>query len=455
MIYSTQTLFLGTFIFLSTLSASRNLQEIAKEVHPLFLTAHWGMHVVDLENRQMLYTHNAAQLFVPASVTKLFTTAAALEVLGPSHLFHTRVKASALPDNEGIIRGNIYLAGGGDPSLTSQGLNDLAARVHEAGVRTILGEVLVDDSLFEGSSLPTHAEWEDLPFSYAAEISSLTVNSNCVEITVSPDPENGNVKIEQDVPYCLLTHQVKVDPTIQKPHLKITRDLADNVIKVSGDVPVDFAPIKASVTVHRPHEMARMIFLKALRDRGVVIQNAPSEACGHLYEIASISSPPVHSIIQRINKFSDNLFASLLLVHANAQIQSDALKYILNQSSIPTNQCALHDGSGLSRHNSISPEQTTRFLAYMHDGVYKHEFLESLASPGAKGSLEGRLTDRVIKAKTGGMSGVSNLAGYLYRKNKSPLAFAIFINHSLWSNKETSAALDGLLRQIFIDNKFN
>ena len=145
------------------LLAEDTIESVAKDIHPLFLSSHWGVHVIDSDNKQVLYTHNGSQLFIPASVTKLFSTAAALEILGPSHLFYTHVKASVLPDKEGVIKGNLYLVGGGDPSLTSEGLHELAKRVYNAGIRTILGKVIIDDALFNGCSLPIHGEWEDLP----------------------------------------------------------------------------------------------------------------------------------------------------------------------------------------------------------------------------------------------------------------------------------------------------
>ncbi len=431
-----------------------NLESMAKEIHPLFSSSHWGMHVVDSDTKQVLYTHNASQLFIPASVAKLFTTAAALEILGPSHLFYTRVKASVLPGKDGVVEGKLYLVGGGDPSLTSEGLYELAKRVHEAGVRKIFGEVIVDDTLFDGCSLPIHGEWEDLPLDYSAEESSLSVNDNSVEVTIWPNPAGtglANVQIKQEVPYCQLINQVITDEKTQRPKLVITRGLSDNVIEVTGVISSKSAPIKRGMAVHHPHEFAKMIFLKALQDNGITIVKSVStnqDKNMELHEIASISSASLVSIINKTNKQSDNLSANLLLKYTNRI--TPAIKLLLDNVSIPSNECLLCDGSGLSRHSLVTPKQTVRLLEYMNDGPYKSEFADSLACAGGPGSLETRFPEDlfpgwIVRAKTGSMSGMSNLAGMIHLPDGRQLIFSVFINSSLWSFKETSEALDRLL----------
>lgn len=416
----------------------------AEEPHPLLSSSHWGAYVIDADSEEEVYSHNASQLFIPASITKLFTTAVALEVLGPSHLFYTQVKASALPDEDGLLRGNLYLVGGGDPSLTSEGLRELARRVSEAGVRTVFGKILIDDSLFNGTSLPIHGEWEDLSEEYSAEENALSVNDNSVRVVVASNSEKiATIVIEQDVPYCQLVNKVTVDQKIQKPSLTICRGLTDNVITVTGAISTDATLIKRKIAVHHPQEFAKEIFIKALEERGVLIENSESSASQEqLYEIARLPSVPLLLIVNRINKESHNLSANLLF-------KATKTASFLSRAS----DSLLYDGAGLSRHNLITPIQTVALLAYMDKSCYNLQFLESLPSAGSVGTLAKRFSQEqfpgvVVRAKTGSMSGISNLAGFIELPCGRRRIFAIFINNSLWSGKETAKALDELLIQI-------
>jgi len=443
-----------------------DLEATARGIHPLFSSAHWGMHVIDADSKQVLYTHNASRLFVPASVAKLFTTAAALEVLGPSHRFHTRVRAAAVPDHAGVVKGDFYLVGGGDPSLTSEGLRELAKRAYEAGVRTVCGDVIVDDTLFDGCSLPTHGQWEDLPLDWAAEESALSVNGNSVEVVVAPNSAGvglAQVRIKQDVPYCQLVNRVMTDRNITEPALAITRGLTDNVIEVQGVIPAESIPINTKIAVHHPQEYAKAIFLKALQDSGIVVTKASHpDIMGDLHEVAAVSSAPLLSIIHEINTHSLNLSANLLLKYTNKQVSasaagghgaSSAITSLLHGASIPPGGCLLCDGSGLSRHNLVTPEQTVKLLEYMGDGPYQSAFADSLARPGADGTLATRFAPGLfpgmaVKAKTGELSGVSSLAGFVHLDDGRRLIFAVFINCSLRPEEETADALDRLLRHV-------
>lgn len=417
------------------------------ENHPLFSSAHWGMHLIDAESKEVLYSHNASQLFVPASVSKLFTSANALVTLGPSYRFDTVVKTSACQDPQGNIPGDVYLVGGLDPTLNSQGLKELAQQLRDRGITCIHGKVFADDCLCNGSSLPVHTEWEDLTYYYAAEQSALTINDNIVKLVMTPNLSGEGpaiVTIEQDVPYCTVINELETADPATPASISITRGLSNNAFTVSGTIPAQCSPIQQNVAIHEPQEYARLIFVKALQTCGINILEKEFQECSNQISIlGSISSPPISTIIELVNKVSNNLTSDLLL--KSVQVTFEHLMKLLN---IEAREYAIYDGSGLSRHNLISPKHTVRLLEFMLDSPFRDAFMQSLPIAGVDGTLEKRFKalpqNIIIKAKTGSMSGISNLAGYVETPNRR-LIFAIFFNNSLWSNSETSSLLDALL----------
>lgn len=448
-------IFSGLFLFSTLLATEQTpIKTIAQDLHPLFASAHWGVHVIDAKTQEVLYTHRASDLFIPASVTKLFTTSAALEALSPSYLFYTRIKAVHLPDSEGLLKGNLYLVGGGDPSLTSEGLQDLAKRVYAAGVRVISGAVVVDDALFD-AALPIHAEYEDLAYDYAAQECALTINHNCATLTLLPNPEGQGFAIitaEQDCADIAIINAVITDKAALKPKITLTRN-ADQTLTVQGLLPFTCTSTTRKVAVLEPQEYARRIFVRALQDQGIAINHAHDDEAGHnepLNELACLSSAPLLTILKSINQDSDNLAANMLLKTATMS----ALDALLQRVGIPKNALLLCDGSGLSRHNSMSPKQAVKLLSYMQTSDYRDAFQHSLAGGGMPGSLQKRFHKEPFKpgcilGKTGFMSGISNLAGFMELQNGRTLIFALFINHSLWSPPETAEALDKLVQYIF------
>lgn len=414
----------------------------------MFSTAHWGACIINCKTQEVI-AHNESQLFVPASVTKLFTAAAALQSLGPTHTFDTIVKTTTPADREGKVYGNIYLIGGGDPTLTSKQLQNLAQKVYEKGVRTIYGKLVIDTSYFKGNSLPLHAEWEDLGTDYGSEISALSVNDNIIDLTVIPNPKGegkAEIGLNQEVPICELTNKVETSSEAKTASIQCCRGIQNNCVELKGVIPASGAPVTTSFSVHQPEEYARKIFLKALTDKGIRffdVRYKIDAATSH--EIARNTSIPLSEILKKMNKYSHNLTAEML-ARSN---QPKAVENLMGFIDVKSGEFFVHDGSGLSRHNLVSPLQTCKFLEYMKNSPYSGAFRDSLAIAGLEGTLSKRFTGIkpgvVIRAKSGSMSGIANLVGYVELPNSEELVFAIFINNSKLSGKETAEALDNLL----------
>lgn len=423
--------------------------------HPLFSSSHWGMHIIDAKSKKVLYSYNSARLFIPASITKLVTAASALEILSPSYTFTTIIKSSAPPDGEGVINGNLYLVGGGDPTLNTQVLKELAVRVYDKGVRSISGKLIADDSLFDGVSLPEHGEWQDLAMSFASEQSALSINDNVVMLEIHPNSSGrglADIQIRQDSPYCQLINQVETVRDIQTASITQSRGFENNIIKIKGMIPANHPPETVLISIHQPQEYARCIFLRALQDLGIdVVEKNPHNILEATYEIARIESPPLSSIIEKMNKNSHNLIADLLFKHLCKHNEGDAWASIFSRAINPMHPL-LNDGSGRSRHNLITPQQTVKILEYENDSTYKDIFVKTLPVGGIDGTLTHRFKHIppgvVIQAKTGNMSGISNLAGFIQTPTRGQMIFAIFINNSLYPQEQTIEALDELLLQM-------
>lgn len=430
---------------------------------PVLSTSVWGAYLLDAETNEELFSINADKLFIPASVTKLVTSAVALEQLGPSFDFTTEVKASAMPDETGILKGNLSIIGSGDPMLKSSDLHLLAQRVYESGVRVIKGSVLTDDSLFNGTSLPIHGEWEDLTFGYSPEINALSVDYNAVEINISPNPAgNGKavVTLKEKIPYFQLINNVETVSEAGSLTFNFSRGFLDNIVEISGTIPANYSKtVVRRVAVHNPTEYVRQIFVSELQSLGIIIENR-SYTNASSFVIAKVDSFPLHVMVHQLNKNSNNFIGDMLYkyigLRANAQFPvlgvRNAYSKWFELFHTPQQKYLLYDGSGLSRHNLVTPKTIVQMLQFINGCSFKDEYIASLPIAGVDGTLiksfPNKPDDMTIQAKTGTMTGISGLAGYATTPSGKKVIFALFINNSAYSWGETTSALEDLLLEL-------
>lgn len=457
--------FVLIFVSLQKLAASdKTFAPIEERIK--FSPAYWGICITDSNTQEVLYSHNASKLFIPASLTKLFTTAVALEILKPDYVFKTTVFTSGPIGDNGTVLGNLYLKGTGDPTLKNCHLEALAKKIYDQGIRHISGSLIADDSLFQGSSLPTHGEWEDFVEAYAPEQCALSVNENIVKAIISPNnflQGDFIVSIEQDVEYCQLINRITTSSQATQPNLTVKRGLTNNIIEITGDIPPKHHTITLDIAIHNPAEYARRIFLKCLIKLGITFgEQASKNNQNTFYEVAWVSSAPLSSLITKLNKESHNLTADLIFraigtsgnfLSLNAIAQARHLSTnFLKQLSIKEEEYQIHDGSGLSRHNLISPQQVVSLLNFTKNSSIYQIFIDSLPLAGIEGNLSKRFVNPEqkfnMKAKTGRMSGISNLAGFATTPRGRQVSFAIFINHSPKTQAETTADLDSVIFEL-------
>lgn len=444
----------------------------------------WGLHVVSLSRGEPVFAFQADSFFVPASTAKLFSTAAALMRLGPDYRFRTTVVASAGPDSAGVIRGDVRLVGGGDPTLSGrpfpyrrepqpgnpmEPLLELAEAVARKGVTRIEGDIVGDDTAYYWEPYPAGRAQEDALWEYGAPVSALSFHDNRVSIVVRPGSRVGDaarIEIQPRVEYFFVQNRVQTVAG-RSSNVQIGRAPGSRQLRIWGTIGVQSKGEGRSLAVDDPALYAAAAFREALIRRGITVTGRA--VARHLYPgepapaavgaageaiLAERVSPPLADILTVINKESVNLYAELLvceLGRRRAGIGSRAagleeLGQVMREAGVPEGEARLFDGSGLSMLNMVTPRALTALLAWMDKSPYRQTFRNSLAVAGEEGTLRQRFASqqaaRRILGKTGTLSRVNAIAGYAETGDGERLAFAILVNNHAAAGAEVRAIVD-------------
>jgi serine-type D-Ala-D-Ala carboxypeptidase/endopeptidase (penicillin-binding protein 4) len=433
-------------------------------------SARWGISVISMSDGSTLYQRDADKLFTPASNMKIYTTGVALDLLGADYRWRTSVYADAQPDAGGRIQGDLILYGRGAPDLVARSKDDsrgslakLADDIYARGVRHVSGNVIGDESYFRGSPLGDGWQWTDLQWYFGAEASALTVNGNEVAVNFVPSNkvhEASAVRVSDSEGYVTVQNRMAVGKPGVRPTIGVHRGLSDNNIEVWGEFAPGSKGFGARLSVHNPALWAAKLFLDALKMRGITVDGQTLARNSRVppgqrfnptqsMELASLSSQPLREIVKKTNKESVNLDAELILrtlgrergemaalPEARGKERGDdeaglaVIRVWLKRAGIPTSRIALHDGSGLSRLDLVTPESSALLLLSLSRTGAASVFRESLPISGRDGTLGGRLKTIIdrVQAKTGSLTYNNSLAGYLTTANGESLAFSIMCN---------------------------
>jgi D-alanyl-D-alanine carboxypeptidase/D-alanyl-D-alanine-endopeptidase (penicillin-binding protein 4) len=481
------TVLLVTFLLpLASVRAADSLEARVDAVlgAPGFANGQWGVLVVDARTGTSLCERNADRLFCPASVTKLFSTAAAWVDLGPDYRFRTPVRRLGEVDSAGVLHGDLILVASGDLSLGGRtqpdgtlaftdndhtysggsnfttavvttnplaGLQALARGVRDAGIRRVDGDVLVDDRLFDPARSTGSGPSQVLP---------IVVNDNVVDLVVTPAPNVGAPAMVRAVPDALC---INVESTVtteargSRPHIEVKHERPGG-ITVGGHVPIGHAPIARYVEMERPAEAARALLIEALAKTGVATRGNGSDrlpARDQMAELPLVTefvSPPLRESIRVILKVSHNLHASTLplLLAANhgertllAGLRREAAR--LHELGVPMDAVCFGGGAGGSRADLVSPRATVALLRAMAARPDFAAFRAALPILGVDGTLSKAVPrDSPARghawAKTGTfwvendlngrvMLTSKALAGYLETASGRTLVLAAFVNN--------------------------
>lgn len=424
---------------------ARRLDAVLERYAPA--QSHVGVSVITLADGAVLYERQADKLFLPASVQKVLTTTAALSLLGSQKRFATRLMAEGLVEG-GRLRGHLFLKGEGDPTLEAEDLEALAGKLAASGIREVAGDLVTDATAFGATGLrPDGWAWDDLAWGYGAPVSALSLHRNAVDVAVAPGAAGGAVRVALTPPtaYVQLRTQAVTHPAGGVSTLAIRGDYEGGVERwtLTGGLGAGSAQETLSRSVSDPARFTGTVLKEALARRGVVVMGRvrPGAAPAQARNLAVHQSPPLADLVRLTNKDSDNLIAETLLLHAGIRAKGGpgtwekglaAVSSFLERAGWPQGAYRLSDGSGLSRYNAVTPGQMSRLLRHVAgDRLAYPAFLISLPVSGVDGTLGSRLSAGPAKgrlrAKTGTMSGVSGLAGYL-DSPRGPIVVSIFVN---------------------------
>ena len=445
----------------------------------VLLRTRTGLKVVSLQSGETLYARDSRYLYNPASNMKLLTTAAALKRLGPDFRYQTTLWADSAAVQDSIISGDIYLKGSGDPDLLRDDLRRLIGQLKSLGIRRIAGSLRCDESYLDDLYWGSGWMWDDVSGWYWAPISALTVEDNCVTVTVTPGEAAGDpleVSIDPPTAYMQIDNRGRTAAPMDSASLKaykverVWRPVAKNVVAVEGGLKVDAAPRRYTIDVVDAALYTGALMEELLREEGITIAGAVQRGIvpENARLLAEHRSPPLTEIVLNTNKISDNLSAELLLKTVGAAVKGapgtaakgiSVIYQMLDELGVDSTGYRLADGSGVSRYDLITPDLVIELLKEMHrDFRVQAEYQASLPIAGLDGSLKYRMRDtpaaNKLRAKTGTLSGVSALAGYTTTADGELLAFSMVMEHFVGSSSairkvqdRIGAAISGFSRK--------
>ncbi len=504
---------------LTPATTGRTLADLQAEIRgrlqrPELRRGQVGIKIVSLNTGKVVFEENSEKYFMPASNMKNFTVAAALERLTPDYRFVTSVFAAAPPDSSGTIKGDLRIFGRGDVSISTafsdgnyyKGLDDLADKIAAAGVKRVEGSIVGDDSYFKGSAIPGSWEWDDLQWYYGAEVSALPLNDNAVDLEVKPGTAGYSctVKMSPYNPVYRIKNNCTTTAAGTPRTLKIEKLLGQNVLEITGTLPVGNSGFNGSVTVTRPAELFTALLKQRLEAKGIAVtgqhavRSISSVPPGEQVEIAKLESAPLAVIAAKTMKPSQNMYTETLLwtlgeearKRAAAAAQPPAstaptpepgpksafpapngtaaaatrpittpaivapqvpsadigiadVKDFLASIGVAPDAVLQYDGSGLSRHNLITPTAVVQLYTYMaRQSKFAQAWRDSLTIGGVDGTLRNRFTGTAaqnnIRGKTGTIDQVSALSGYVTTAAGEQLVVSFIVNGVRQTRDRTS-----------------
>jgi len=423
---------------------------------PALEHGYWAVLVKSLASAETLYERDVRKLLMPASTMKIVTLAAAAAKLGWSFTFATDLFAAGPIDN-GTLRGDLVVVGSGDPSITTQDADAMfaewAERVKAAGIRTVAGRVVGDDNVFDDNELGFGWSWDDLADDYAAGVSALQFNENAVRVVVSPGPAAGDsagVAISPAGSGLTVESAVTTAAAPLTTSIGVRRLPGSMRLALHGTIAVGAAPSTLTVSVDNP----TLFFVSALRGaliahgvdvRGpaVDVDDVRDPPARSGAPIAAHRSAPLSTLAVRLMKASQNLYAETLLKTlaagaagrpADAESGRNQVASILAAWGVGSDALIQRDGSGLSRYDYVTADALVTILAHVdRDEALRAPFEAALPIAGRDGTLANRMkgtpAEGNARAKTGSMSNVRALAGYVTSASGEPLVFAMLANN--------------------------
>jgi D-alanyl-D-alanine carboxypeptidase/D-alanyl-D-alanine-endopeptidase (penicillin-binding protein 4) len=440
---------------------------------PTLARASWAVEVRSLDRQDTLYAWNARKLMMPASNMKVVTVAVAAERLGWDYRFETTLLAAG-PVVNGTLQGDLVVRGTGDPTIGSEAedssttFETWAELLQSVGIRRIDGRILGDDNVFDDEGIGAGWAWDYLAEGYAAPVGALAYKSDATTLSVAPGPRLGgpvSAAIESDAAGLTLVNHATTGLDSESDTLTLRRVPGSSDLRLDGRIPQSSKTRLMMISVDNPTEY----FVRALRSvlvkKGIAVTGAaldmdalPSPIDSKtLTPLVVHDSPPLADIATVVMKISHNMYADTLFKTmgggtgtATADEGRKVAAEVLRDWGIEAESYVMYDGSGLSRYNYVCADLLVRILRRMHgDPRHAGAFIRTLPVGAVDGSLARRYVNRPaagrVRAKTGSISNVRSLSGYVDAAGGETLAFAILANHFTAPQSEIDAVIDDVV----------
>ena len=440
----------------------------------------WAVFVRSLDSGDVLFAHHGDRLMMPASTMKIITLAVAAERLGWDYSYETRLlSAAAVVD--GVLRGDLIVRGSGDPTINTGAGSGMpafdawAATLLEAGITAIDGRVIGDDDLVEDAAPGYGWSWDDLPYGYATPGGALQHHDNVALLTVHPGSvagEDAVIEVRPPASGVRVVNRVETVSPDGETELTLKR-MPDGALEVLGAVPASAAPVYRTASVQNPTTFFVRGLKQTLKTWGIDVSGdavdldeVDAEVVDDaLRVLASHRSPPLSNIAGILMAVSQNLYAETLLRTLDqdrrprtAAAGRDVMREVLESWGVDPSRVVVADGSGLSRYNYVTARTLVDVLQRMHDDPrHASPFLATLPVAAQSGTLATRLTSTAAAgnahAKTGSMSNVRALSGYVTSGDGEMLAFAVLANNFPGPAGPILAVIDQLVEQLALSTR--
>jgi D-alanyl-D-alanine carboxypeptidase/D-alanyl-D-alanine-endopeptidase (penicillin-binding protein 4) len=445
---------------------------------PIFDRALVGVRVESLSTGEVLYERDAGRHVMPASNMKLVTLAVAAERFGWDFRFETRLEAAG-PIRDGVLHGDLIVAGGGDPSIGSADADPSplfagwVVALREAGIRRINGRLVGDDDAFEDEGRGGGWSWDYLTAGYAAPSGALSYNENVAVIRVRPGERDGAPALVLVTPpghgFDVTNEVTTVPAGSGRGTLSVARTSGSRRLVARGRIPAGANEIVRTTTVDNPTLFFVRSLAATLAAYGLTVRDGAWDIdeletpvpAGERRVVVRQQSPPLSALAGYLMKVSQNFYAETMLktiglAASGAGSESAgrrAVRDTLASWGIPEDAVVVYDGSGLSRYNYVTAGAIVEILRRMWESdVHRGPFLATLPVGGHDGTLASRMrnTDlaRHVQAKTGSIANVRALSGYLDRPSGEKLVFSIIANHFTAPSRQVDALVERALARL-------
>lgn len=476
-------LILLSSLFTSQSSLAQPSAELDQLVHELaekasFRHATLSVSLYNITTEKKLYSYDVQRAVTPASVEKLLTTGAGFALLGSDFRFTTRLTMRGELDRDGVLHGDLYITGGGDPLLGSYRYRQTTldtlfiqwtAALRKRGVRRIDGGVCYHTNIFDGQRLHDSWQWGDIGNYYGAGVSGLNFHENMYFVHFNPGSKVGDAAtVSRTNPKnieLIETNMVTTGKAGSGDNVIVYGAPGSTLRLYTGTVPLGKRDFGVRAALPDPARTCADLFASYLRTRGISISLGAREVYAmpdSLRAVMDYQSVKYSTLAQYTNHTSNNIYAESIFKYlgykkygkGSFENGAKALMSWLADKGVSTDGVHIVDGSGLSRQNRLTTDFLCRYLTAMSKEPFFEDYLNSMAKAGESGTAKNLLPELpegiTVRVKTGTMDGIKSYAGYIITGGGELLAFAIVANNYDCSGREAGTQLTSILQKIAV-----